>query len=387
MKRLWKSLALSLSVMATGARGQEVPAPTQPAAMIGRPVALIGRPVPMTQPAAPPVYDPRLQPASYNNGDGTQIIVRGSAPDAVPGTPTSNWRPLDPVNQAMFGWRSPGDELAPQPLPTGAPSVVVVPSAPGPVTSDHIIAPPVTSGPVLSSGDCGCGANAGGSGHCGLLGCGGGLFGFGHFDGGQTSSCFESCAGDCDGCYRNDRFYAKGEFLLWSIKGSPTPPLVTMSNVGVGNMLTQGSLTNSTVLFGGSNESGGGVPGGRFTAGYWFTDDHLLGVEGSFFILGQKNGGATTSSNGGPDDPQIGRPATFVAQPAGFPASTFGNLTGPGRELVAGVQLFPDGTTGTLAGRVIVGTSSSLWARMRTFAPTWRVDRPSTSMRSPASAP
>src|SRR5262249_14895909 len=125
-------------------------------------------------------------------------------------------------------------------------------------------------------------------------------------------------------------------------------------------------IPGTTVLFGGdfATEPRSGA---RFTAGYWFTDDHLIGVEGSFFFLGDRNGSFAASSNG---DTPLARPVTNVAQPLGFPAGTFGDLTGAARELVAGVQQTPvAGVTSTLAGTVTVGTSSSFWgaeANLRT---------------------
>ena len=40
--------------------------------------------------------------------------------------------------------------------------------------------------------------------------------------------------------------------------------------------------------------------GGRLQLGYWLTDDHLLGVDTSFFFLGDTNGSTSTTSNGNP---------------------------------------------------------------------------------------
>ncbi len=350
MRRLWKSLALSLGVLATGARGQD--APRQPAASIGRPAASIGRPVTLAQPAAPPIFDPNVQTIAYE-GTGLRPIVRGAAPDAA-------GRPLENVSPSMFAWRTPQDELAPR--PAVAP-LAVSPGGPinsGPVSSDKAPGGPVAviGQPAAVDCDNSCGTNCCGSRRCGLFGCNAGLNSFidkcrsfslfDHGHGGMVMA--DPCDGGmaCDGCYPGDRFYVKGEYLVWSLKGSPTPPLVTRSNIGQGDLLTQGALgPNSTVLFGGSGVDGGIRSGGRFTAGYWCTEDHLLGIEGSFFFLGDKNNSFLAASNG---TPALGRPVDLLGT--------------PGRQLVAGNELrningVP--VIASLAGSVNVNTSSSFW--------------------------
>ena len=367
MRRLWKSLALSL-VMAAGARGQDAGAPLQSAVSIGRPVAQIGRPIALVpQPVAPALLDPLVQPIGFHGGDGPGTIARGSAPDSAS---AAIGRPLDNVNTTMFAWRSPqGDELAPRPQ-TAPPPI----ASSGPISSGPVASGPVIAGPIVSTDAGNCdGGVACGSAHRALFGMG--CWNWPLFNHGQGACPMsDACDGGtcCDDCYPGNRFYAKAEYLFWQTRGSPTPPLVTQGNLNQGN-LNQAALTpGTTVLFGGSDFSGGQRSGARLSAGYWFTDDHLLGVEGSFFFLGDKNGGFTAQSNGTGVNGNLplGRPVTFVAQPATFPAANFGNLTGAARELVAGVQLLPDGvSTATLAGSVSVGTSSNFWgadANLRT---------------------
>jgi hypothetical protein len=97
----------------------------------------------------------------------------------------------------------------------------------------------------------------------------------------------------------DNALYLKAEYLLWWTKGNGTPALVTGST---SRGLGAGSLAdpNAVVLYGGQRVDTGTFSGARFTAGYWFTDDHALGVEGSFFFLGPNTQSFFLSSNGTP---------------------------------------------------------------------------------------
>ena len=285
--------------------------------------------------------DPNLRPISYNS-DGSGVIVRGAAPDP-------SGRPPSAVNPSMFAWRAPADETAPQPS-VAAPA----PSGPvnsGPISSDRAIGSPIVSAAPTAGVDCGgCDSTSCGK-RCGLLGCcdswlsgirSWSLFNHGC---GASPACGPVDGGICcDDSYPGDRFYAKGEALVWWTRGSATPPLVTAGTPAQG-FVSQGALIpGTTVLFGGNDVADGHRTGARFTAGYWFTDDHLIGIEGDYFFLGDKNG---SFAAGSPDG------STQIARPV--------NLLGtPGRELVSGTQL-TNGVLSTLAGSVGVATSSQFW--------------------------
>lgn len=129
----------------------------------------------------------------------------------------------------------------------------------------------------------------------------------------------------------------RGEYLLWWMKESPVPALVTTSPLGTPRELA-GVLgaPGTAVLFGGD-----GNPersGGRFTLGFWFDDEQTIGLESTTFFLGERS-------------------MTFRDQSAGVPilARPFFNvLTGmEASELVA----FP----GVLAGNVAVSSANQLW--------------------------
>jgi hypothetical protein len=111
----------------------------------------------------------------------------------------------------------------------------------------------------------------------------------------------------------DNALFLNAEVLLWGMKGNGTPALVTGSTsrgVGAGSLADP----NAIVLYGGQRVDAGLFTGARFTAGYWFSDDHVLGVEGSFFFLGPRTQSFFLSSNG---SPAIFRP--FVNDNLGTP--------------------------------------------------------------------
>jgi hypothetical protein len=91
-----------------------------------------------------------------------------------------------------------------------------------------------------------------------------------------------------DGAVGSDssRFYGRGEYLLWWMKSTPLPPLVTTSAPGFDGVL---GAPTTTVLFGGQSVGGEERSGGRFTVGYWLDQCQTKGIEGSYFFLGQRS--------------------------------------------------------------------------------------------------
>jgi hypothetical protein len=76
------------------------------------------------------------------------------------------------------------------------------------------------------------------------------------------------------------------DYLLWWTKDSRVQPLVTSAvprDAGVIGPASAGTLFN-----GGSIDDED-RSGGRFTLGFWFQDTHVIGMEGSYFFLGQDN--------------------------------------------------------------------------------------------------
>jgi Putative beta barrel porin-7 (BBP7) len=128
------------------------------------------------------------------------------------------------------------------------------------------------------------------------------------------------------------------DFLLWWIKGGNVPPLVTTSPPASTGTLGQ---PGTVVLFGpGSDLEQSPTLGGRFTAGYWFNEDHRFGLEGSYFFLAPRGHHFDAGGDGSPGSPVIARPF-------------FNTITGKeDSELVN----FP----GVVAGHISVDPSSTL---------------------------
>lgn len=152
----------------------------------------------------------------------------------------------------------------------------------------------------------------------------------------STNSPCDSKLCDCncgDACKPN-RLYLSGEYLLWWIKNSNVPPLVTTGPVGSTGAI---GAPGTTVLFGGSvdNEE---RSGGRFTAGYWFDDCHTLALESTFFFLANRN-------------------VNFAANSGTFPL-----LARPFFDLNSGAEIAEITTSpGLGTGGIAVNTFSRLW--------------------------
>jgi len=101
------------------------------------------------------------------------------------------------------------------------------------------------------------------------------------------------------------QFWASAEYLLWWMQSASTPPLLT---TGPASDTLPGALgqPGTRTLFQGID--GGPRSGGRFTAGTWLNQDQSLGLEGSFFFLGNGDDSYTTRSSGEPGSQVISRP-------------------------------------------------------------------------------
>jgi hypothetical protein len=105
-------------------------------------------------------------------------------------------------------------------------------------------------------------------------------------------------------CGPPGRAWVSADYLLWWIKGSYNPPLLTTSPAGTSGILGP----NTTILYGGGNNNYGPFSGGRFTFGYWLDEQQTIGLEGNGLFLGTLANDYSAGGNGTADSPTIARP-------------------------------------------------------------------------------
>ncbi len=103
------------------------------------------------------------------------------------------------------------------------------------------------------------------------------------------------------------RFWARGEYLLWWVKNAPMPvPIVTTGDPNVGfnggvgtvNIAGASGQPGTRTLFGDSNVGLGAFSGMRFTLGGWLSDEQIVGIEGSAFILERRSSQFAAAGDG-----------------------------------------------------------------------------------------
>ncbi len=97
------------------------------------------------------------------------------------------------------------------------------------------------------------------------------------------------------------RIWGRSEYLLWWVKNTPLPPLVTTGNP---NDAFPGAIgqPSTRVLFGGSGDYGA-TSGGRLALGMWLDSDQTIGVEGSGFLLERRSVGFNAASDAAGNPP------------------------------------------------------------------------------------
>jgi hypothetical protein len=314
MKGVWKwTLGLSLGLL-VGRAPAEAPLVTleRPVAQgcAAAPLAELSRPVAASTPG---VADAQVRPVAFS-WPGLSSVARTSGTDTprpMPvGTPTTDSGEVLKMPTPVVTDSGPSLDPGVPPPPS---AVGLPPGAfglpPGPVSS------PPPGGP--------CGGDA--------VCC-------------DSSCCVEADSGCCPGCCscpgKGNRFYVSAEYLMWFMKNSPAPPLVT-GTFAPGP--TPGALGDpgTLILFGGTGIDTWVHSGARFNAGYWFDDDQCIGLDGSVFFLGQRGAHFTAGSGG----------SAGIYRP--FISSDQGNLS-VAEEVSGSVPL-------NLAGIVGVDMESRLW--------------------------
>jgi len=141
------------------------------------------------------------------------------------------------------------------------------------------------------------------------------------------------------------RFWATAEYLLWWTNGGSAPPLVTTGPALPINPVP-GSLAapGTAVLFGGDAGSGNPFSGGRFTLGLWCDDAQSIGVDASFFFLGERSRNFNAATSGAPGSIVLARPffdtstGTFNAELVGYPGLAAGSIRVNGTSSLLGAE-------------------------------------------------
>jgi hypothetical protein len=349
-------LALSLGLgtaAVAAAEGPPASAASQPAIGLGRPEALasptstigLDRPLALAvgddTPAQPSHADRQVRPVSFSPSpialdSSAPAIFRGQSSDAplpLPAGPGMETAPPPLAKPSSFSLGATQTQK-PEPIPQKPEQI---PTMPHPVPKGSATGPPAAT----ISDDC---VSA---------------------DGGDC--CDDGvCEPGCCRCFRplcwiknlwhpgecmNDPyvFWVDADYLLWTIKDSQIPPLVTTSPPGTprasaGVIGAPGTM----VLFGGNDVDNEERSGIRVTTGFWFDRNQCLGIEGSFFFLGQRSVNFDAASSG---VPILARP--FFDVNAGVENS----------ELIA----FP----GVLAGSVAIRDTSRLWGTELNLRGNW----------------
>jgi Putative beta barrel porin-7 (BBP7) len=328
------SLMLSASLWTAAATAGDTPSPViapDAAIMLGRPeaVAAPAAPISLDRPVAiavgddatatqPAHLDRQVKPVSFSPSQVAlpslgPSIIRGQSSDAPLPMPAGPGLETDPPPLATPGTLSTNAVQKPESLP----------SMPQPMPQGPNEPPAVTL-----SEDCDDG----------------------------TDCCDDSCTpGRCRClrplCWLKDLwrpgeclnepyvFWVEADYLLWAIKDSPLPPLVTTSPAGTPR--AQAGVIGApgtAVLFGGNELDNEARSGLRLDTGFWFDKNQCLGIEAGYFFLGQRS---VDFDAGSPGSPILARP--FFDVNSGVENS----------ELIA----YP----GVLAGSIAVRATSQLW--------------------------
>jgi hypothetical protein len=152
----------------------------------------------------------------------------------------------------------------------------------------------------------------------------------GVLDSKPAPDCGEPCAKADGVCGPPSCFWVRAEYLMWWIKGSDVPDLITTGTPGANVLPGVLGQPGTTGLFGGSLVDDQVRSGGRFSAGFWFCE--TTGVEGSYFFLASRSKRFDDASNGALGSAIIARPFFDVlagipnAQLVAFPGIASGQI-------------------------------------------------------------
>lgn len=127
----------------------------------------------------------------------------------------------------------------------------------------------------------------GGPGICGLGGCG------------DPSCTKPACTRPCCPCGPDGRFWARADYLIWTMRGGRVPALVT---TGSPNDDRPGALgeAHTETLFGDRTYNGGIRHHYRFQLGYWLSECRRWGIQADWLDVGQSTADFSETSPGSP---------------------------------------------------------------------------------------
>jgi hypothetical protein len=280
------------------------------------PLVTLGRPIaipPSNQSRPPTIADQQVTPASFSlpHIGLPQRFTRAQSTESPQRLLTGPV--LDDLSQPEPTTPPSSGKTSPEVL--GRPRLVPVPQTGGPTQVPGPMVEHSVSSPISSCDDCGSCCDA-----C------------------PWPRCWSIFRGWDDFPQDANRFWFRGEYLLWWLKESPVPALVTTSPPGTPRALA-GVLgaPGTVILFDGDENPE--RSGGRFTIGFWFDSEQTIGLESTTMFLAERS---IVFRDGSGGTPILARP--FFNVVSGTQAS----------ELVA----YP----GVLAGNVVASSANQLWS-------------------------
>jgi hypothetical protein len=264
----------------------------------GRPAPAVTLGPPSVQLGAPRAAS-AIQPVSF--------LARGKADDKAP-MPTG---PIVPNTQPGAG-----TPTLPAPTPMGE-----MPSG-APIVDNGPMAGGVFGAPLMAGAPCPTCGNGGGA----MVG-GPGVVGGAYDPGMGAAPMFGGWFSSGWGGPAPYIFYARTEYLFWSIKDANLPVLLVAGPAGTVDT-SDGNLNGTTPVIGGGSIGNDWRSGFRVNAGMWWNECQNWGIDGSYFFLAKQSQSFAAASNG---NPELGRP---YFDPVGTPIPP---LAGPGQyaEIVA----------------------------------------------------
>jgi hypothetical protein len=128
----------------------------------------------------------------------------------------------------------------------------------------------------------------------------------------------EACIDHREPCGPPGRAWVSAEYLLWWLRGSATPPLVTTGPATGGGLPGSLGAPGTVVLFGGDRDDDDPYSGFRVTAGLWCDDCRTHGIEASYFHIFPRSNDFSLNSD---RVPVIARP--FINTGTGAPDVEF----------------------------------------------------------------